>query len=137
MMPARQELKTLMSTMCSFGLMHIMDQGIIYRDWFDKAWNCIFDFGYGSDDVEHFFTWEKQPVTTDAKDIRMTIAKRKDGKTLLMIGNLGPAVSAKLNLDGLQYGKYSLSDAENGTAIAGNTIAVEERGFALVLVEKQ
>jgi hypothetical protein len=132
-----RELKTLMSTMCSFGLMHIMDQGIIYRDWFDKAWNCIFDFGYGSDDVEHFFTWEKQPVTTDAKDIRMTIAKRKDGKTLLMIGNLGPAVSAKLNLDGLQYGKYSLSDAENGTAIAGNTIAVEERGFALVLVEKQ
>lgn len=132
-----RELKTLMSTMCSFGLMHLMDQGIIYSEWFDKAWNYIFDFGYGSNDVELFFTWEKQPVTTEAKDIRMTIAKRKDGKTLLMIGNLGSEVSAKLDLSGLKYGKYSLSNAENGAAIADSTITVEEHGYALVLIEEQ
>ncbi len=132
-----RELKTLMSTMCSFGLMHLMDQGIIYRDWFDKAWNYIFDFGYGREDVELFFSWEKQPVSTDTKDIRMTVARRKDGKTLLMIGNLGAAVSAKLNLSGLEYSKYALSNAENGASITDNTVSVDEHGYALVLIEKQ
>ncbi|MFA6929906.1 MAG: hypothetical protein WCT05_06235 [Lentisphaeria bacterium] len=131
-----RELKTLMSTMCSFGLMHLMDQGLIYRDWFDKAWNYIFDFGYGRDDVELFFTWEKQPVTTDAKDIRMTVAKRKDGKTLLMIGNLGDAVRTKINLSDLGYNEYTLSNAENGAAVAENTISVDEHGYTLVLIEK-
>ncbi len=132
-----RELKTLMSTMCSFGLMHLMDQGILYRDWFDKAWNYIFDFGYGREDVELFFSWEKQPVSTDAKDIRMTIAKRKDGKTLMMIGNLGAAVSARLDLSGLEYERYTLSNVENAIPITDNIVPVDEHGYALVLIEKQ
>jgi len=136
-MPRRErELKSLMSTMCSFGILHIMDQFLLYRQWFDDAWNLIFDFGFGKPDVEMFFTWEKQPVTTTAPHVRMTVLKRKDGKVLLLIGNLGEACFAPLDCSGLGYTKWTLRNAENQALLMDNTVPLERHGYALILVEK-
>ncbi|MBQ6474416.1 MAG: hypothetical protein IJJ33_20715 [Victivallales bacterium] len=131
-----RELKSLMSTMCSFGLLHLMDQNLLYRKWFDDAWNLIFDFGFGREGVEMFFTWEKQPVTTTAPHVRMTVLKRKDGKTLLLIGNLGEACFAQLDCSGLGCSKWTLRNAENQALLMDGGLPLERHGYALILVEK-
>jgi len=120
--------------------MNITDQGVPLskNTYFRDAVNIVFDFGFGDPGVEIFPYWGEQtpPVTHDAKDIRMTVARRPDGKTLLMIGNLGEKTQVRFDLTKLGYPNSRLSNAETKQVLATPEISVERRSYALVMIEK-
>lgn len=136
---ARQEreLKSLMGFMCAYGIFSLQDQGIIYRPWFDKAWNIVFDFGWGRPDVtpHYFYDETPAPVTHTGKDVRLTVARKKDA-ALLMFGNLGEATTFDIDVSGLGFGKAKIVDAETGRPVACNGIALARHGYRLLSVSR-
>ncbi len=136
----KNELDSLLAVMFAYGFMNITDQGVPLskNTYFRDAVNIVFDFGFGDPGVEIFPYWGEQtpPVTHDAKDIRMTVARRPDGKTLLMIGNLGEKTQVRFDLTKLGYPNSRLSNAETKQVLATPEISVERRSYALVMIEK-
>jgi hypothetical protein len=138
-----EEVKTLIATSFGFALMNHSDQGVERgHKEYASARDLVFSFGYGSPNVKIFPFWgkKKQPVSCDAKDIRMTVAVRPDGKALLMIGNLGNKVKATFDLSGLNYKNCIIKNAETGAKLSEGqkvTIEVPYHGYALIKVSEQ
>ncbi len=134
------ELKTLIAESFGFALMNHCDQGV-ERDHenYATARDFVFGFGYGAPDVKTlpFYGKEKQPVTCNTKDIRMTQIIRPDGKALLLIGNMGGAVKAEFDLSGLGYGKCKLTDIFTGKTLETPSLEIPRHGYALIQIEKQ
>lgn len=132
-----RELISLMSYMCAYGLFALNDQGVVGgNERFEKAWNRVFDFGWGKPHVEQFQYWNEykvQPVTHTGRNIRLTVAK-KEGSALLLFGNLGDAETFTFDEKGLGFGSVSLVDAETGEALASREITVGRHDFRQVLV---
>ena len=61
---------------------------------------------------------------------------RPDGKTLLMVGNLGGNVRAKFDLSGLNYKNYTITDVYTGKVLSSAEIDVPRLGYALLKIEK-
>ena len=124
--------------MCAYGVFAISDQPILRRDWFEKAWNTVFDYGWGRPDVEQHFYWDgkPQPVSHDGRDVRLTVAK-KPGSALLMFGNLGDAAEFSFDVSGLALGDVRLVDAETGTSLEKPTLRIDRHGYRLVKVERK
>lgn len=134
------ELRTAFSLMCAYGIMKLHEQNMIYDKDFDNAWNTVFNFGFGDPDVQYlpFWGYEKQPVVCDAKDVRMTVLVRKDGRALILVGNLGDQVKATFDVSGLCYKNFTARDACSGKEIAKNanpSINIERHGYALIEID--
>ena len=133
-----RELISLMGFMCAYGFFSLSDQGIVGGNTrFEKAWNMVFDFGWGRPEVEQFQYWNEyqtQPVTHTGKDVRLTVAKKADS-ALLMFGNLGDDAEIDFDVSGLGFGKVALIDAETGKALGEPKLSVARHGFRLVRVE--
>jgi len=134
-----EEMKTLLAESFGFALMNHCDQGVERNHKnYAAARDAVFSFGYGAPDVRTipFYSKEKQPVTCNAGDIRMTQVIRPDGKALLMIGNMGDTVKADFNLSGLGYGKCKITDVFTGKVIDAPSVEIPRHGYALLKIEK-
>ena len=90
-------------------------------------------FGYGTKDVEHFpgYSPEKNPVKCTPERVRITTLKHKNGKVMLLIGNLGEKAVVKLDLSDLPI--KDLKNAENGKAILNNTFELPAYDCAVLI----
>ena len=133
-----RELRTLMSVMCAYGIFSLDDADTAYAPWFAKAWNTVFDFGWGRPDVKPhwFYDGRPQPVKHDGADVRLTVAERAD-EALLMFGNLGEAATVAFDVSGLGFGDAAICDAETGEPLPKPEISITRRGYALVKVVRR
>lgn len=133
-----RELRSLMGFMCAYGMFSICDQNIIPRAWFDKAWNTVFDFGWGRPGVKQHFYWDgkPQPVTHDGRDVRVTVAEKSDA-ALLMFGNLGDAAKVRFDVSGLGFGKVRMTDIDTGAVIDSPVIDIVRHGYRMIRVDKE
>ena len=133
-----RELVSLMSFMCAYGFFSLNDQGLVGGNTrFEKAWNCVFDFGWGRPEVEQYQYWNEyqvQPVTHTGKDIRLTVAKKHDA-ALLLFGTVGEGATVSFDISGLGFGSAKLTDAETGLPLVQPEIAVGRHDFRQILVE--
>ena len=131
----QRELKTLFALMCACGVFALEDQSIVYADWFDKAWNIVYDAGWGKADAEMHWYHDglPQPVVHDGRDVRVTSVKR-GGSALVMFGNLGEEADVKFDVSGLGLGDAALSDAETGEAVSAGRLHIGRHGYRLVRV---
>ena len=131
-----KELISLVAYMCAYGVFALNDQLILRRDWFEKAWNTVFDFGWGRPEVEQHFYWDgkPQPVSHNGRDVRLTVAK-KPGAALLMFGNLGDATDVTFDVSGLSFREARLVDAETGAAFDAPRIHIDRHGYRLVRID--
>ena len=132
-----QELRSLMGFMCAYGIFSLQDQGILYRPWFDRAWNIVFDFGWGKPGVvpHYYYDETPAPVKHSGKDVRLTVAQKKDS-ALLMFGNLGEATTFDIDVAGLGFGRARLIDAETGSVLAPSKVNIGRHGHRLIYVMK-
>ena len=137
---ARQEreLKSLMGFMCAYGVFSIADQMIPKCDWFSRAWNMVFDYGWGRPHVKQHFYYDGnlQPVSHDGKDVRLTVAEKKNS-ALLMFGNLGDDADVTFDVGGLGFGDVVLRDALTGETLSAPKVHLDRHGYAMVLVERK
>ncbi|MFA6929902.1 MAG: glycoside hydrolase domain-containing protein [Lentisphaeria bacterium] len=137
-----EEVKTLIATSFGFAIMNHCDQGVERgHKEYAFARDTIFSFGYGDPSVQIYPFWgkEPQPVRCSAPDIRLTSVVRPDGKTLLLIGNLGEEVRVNLDLSGLRYSRFTATDLYSGNVFEPSTnpvIEIAQHGYALLKVEK-
>ena len=133
------QLKSLMAFMCAYGIFHLTDQGTLYRPWFEKAWNIVFDYGWGRPEVTGHWYYDKnpQPVSHTGRNVRLTVAEKKGRSALLMFGNLGDGEVIAFDVAGLGLGDVRISDAETGDEIGNPEISVDRHGYRMVLVEKR
>ena len=128
-----RELKSLMGYLCAYGFFTMNDQGIIRREWFQKAWNIPFDYGIGEDRIEHHFYYDgkPQPFLHDAKDVRVNVLERKDGTgSLVLVGNLGDETTFALRpASGAAFG---YTDAMSGEVVDPSAVKVERHGFRMI-----
>ena len=132
-----RELRTLMAHMCAYGYFSLSDQEIVPRDWFVKAWNIVYDFGWGRPHVKihHYYDETPSPVRHDGKDVRLTVAS-KPGSALLLFGNLGDDADVTFDASGLGFGNVKVSDAETGKALPGNRFRIDRHGYRMFKVER-
>ena len=132
-----RELRSLMALMCAYGFFTLDEQGIVYRDWFEKAWNTVFDFGWGKPEVKIHFYYDEEPspVTHNGRDVRLTVAEKADA-ALLLFGNLGDDTDVSFDPSGLHFGGSRISDAETGEELASNSFHVARHGYRMIKVER-
>ncbi len=129
----KQVAKSATAILLGYALVNLEDQGFGFAEnqFVCKVLNIIYDFGYGDPGVEIYPFWgdRPQPVTHDGKDVRMTVVRRRDGRTLLMLGNLGKAVT--VNLKGIPA-DAKLFNPETGKPISGHQVKLDYHSYALV-----
>ena len=130
-------LHSLIGYMCAYGCFSIVDQGLIHRDWFEKAWNIPFDYGWGKPEVEQFQYWNEEkavPVTHTGRNVRVSVGRKKDS-ALVMFGNLGDAENITFDLAGLGFGSDAkVTDAETGKPFEGTKLSLDRFGYRMLLV---
>jgi hypothetical protein len=132
-----RELRSLMALMCAYGFFSLDDQGIVRCDWFEKAWNTVYDFGWGRPDVRIHFYYDEtpHPVTHNGKDVRLTVAAKSDS-ALLLFGNLGEDAHVSFDLSGLGFAAGRVFDAETGETLKSNSFHIERHGYRMIKVER-
>jgi len=134
-----RELKSLFGLMCAIGVFALNDQGIVNADWFDKAWNTVFDAGWGKPDSEMhwYYDGKPQPVTYTGKNVRVNVCKRGNA-ALLAFGNFGDAETVSFDATGLGFGATAVAeDAETGLAVDAARLAVARHGYRLVRIRRK
>jgi len=112
--------RTLFAVGFAFDILNFTDPGSREEDGsplFNGLQKLVRGFGYGMENVEHFpgYEPEKNPVSCTPKQVRITTLKRKDGKIMLLVGNLGDAAKVKLGFNGITVS--GLRNAETGAAV--------------------
>jgi len=86
---------------------------------FNRLWRKLFEFGYGTKDVEVVTFWDEgapKVVTTKDRDARITVYRRKDSAHAVVavcdMGNRERQV--KVDISGLKYKNAVVSDFETG-----------------------
>jgi len=132
-----REMRSLMSLMCAYGFFGLSDQNMFYLASFEKAWNTVFDFGWGKPEVKIHFYYDEEPspVTHNGKDVRLTVAEKADA-ALLLFGNLGDDTDVSFDPSGLRFGNVKISDAETGEKLDSNTFHVARHGYRMIKVER-
>jgi hypothetical protein len=132
-----RELRSLMALMCAYGFFSLDDQGIVRCDWFEKAWNTVYDFGWGRPDVRIHFYYDEtpHPVTHNGKDVRLTVAAKSDS-ALLLFGNLGEDAHVSFDLSGLGFAAGRVFDAETGETLKSNSFHIDRHGYRMIKVER-
>ena len=114
--------RTLFAVGFAFDMLNFTDPGSREEDGsplFNGMQKLVRGFGYGMENVAHFpgYEPEKNPVKCLPEHVRVTTLKRRDGRLMLLIGNLGEAAKVKLRFQGMAVS--SLRNAETGREIAG------------------
>ena len=130
-----RELKSLIGFMFAYGIFSVEDQGL-YSDLpeFEKAWNAVFDYGWGRPEVEQICYWDdtkEKPVMHTGRDVRLTVAK-KARSMLLMFGNLGEATEFSFETKG--GGEYDCVDVMTGRPVDPAHVTIGRHGYRLVLL---
>lgn len=134
-----RELKSLFGLMCAIGVFALQDQGIVNADWFDRAWNIVFDAGWGKpgSEMHWYYDGKPQPVTHNGKRVRVNVCRR-GGSALLAFGNFGEAENISFDVSRLGFGKGAeVRDAETGRPVDTKSLNVPRHGYRLVRVEKK
>lgn len=133
-----REMRSLMSLMCAYGFFCLSDQNMFHVESFEKAWNTVFDFGWGKPEVKiHFYYDEtRPPVTHNGRDVRLTVAEKAD-VALLLFGNLGDEAVVSFDSSGLRFKAGKISDAETGEAITPTSFHVARHGYRMIKVERE
>ena len=132
--------RTMLAVLFAQDVLLFDDTGTKMFDFWKNAINLVRGFGYGDPGVDVFPGWDlENPVkVVGAKDVRVTTVRRPDGKTLLLVGNLGDKVSATFDLSQLGYKNCVVRNAETGREVsAGQKVTTDlpEHEYALLLVE--
>ena len=119
----------------AFDMLNFWDPGSREEDGstlFNSMQFLVRNFGYGTDDVEHFpgYAPEKSPVTCSPSQVRITVLKHKDGRIMLLTGNLGKAAKVKLKFNGIKVS--DLKNAENGKIIENGEFDLPEHDCAVL-----
>ncbi len=132
-----KELRSLFALMCAYGFFSLDDQGIVYREWFEKAWNIVYDFGWGRPEtrIHFYYDEEPSPVVHDGKDVRLTVAEKADS-ALLLFGNLGDDVDVTFDSSGLRFKVGKVTDAETGDELSSNSLHVSRHGYRMIKIER-
>jgi hypothetical protein len=71
-----RELKSLFGLMCAIGVFALQDQGIVNADWFDRAWNIVFDAGWGKpgSEMHWYYDGKVQVDESDAEFLDLPMA---------------------------------------------------------------
>ena len=85
---------------------------------YNILWRKLFNFGYGTNDVEVLTYWEEgnpQPVKVLDKDARITVYRRKNTPyAVVAVCDMGSTTRpVKVDISGLKYKNISVSDFEN------------------------
>ncbi len=126
----RPALRSLLAYTFAFDLFFQLEAGVKPRpDFYVNAHNLIRNFGYGDDSGTTVYPGydPENPVKCDAGHVRVTTLKRKDGKYLLLVGNLGETARVNFTLPG----KFSMKNAETGAPEA-MPVPVAKYGYALL-----
>ena len=128
-----RELKSLIGFMYAYGIFAVEDQGLYSNlPEFEKAWNAVFDYGWGRPEVEQICYWDdtkEKPVTHTGRDVRLTVA-RKSQSMLLMFGNLGEATEFSFETKG--KARYDYIDGMTGRPVDPAHVAIERHGYRLI-----
>jgi hypothetical protein len=111
----------------------------VNADWFDRAWNIVFDAGWGKpgSEMHWYYDGKVQPVTHNGKRVRVNVCRR-GGSALLAFGNFGEAENISFDVSGLGFGKGAeVRDAETGRPVDTKSLNVPRHGYRLVRVEKK
>ncbi|MBQ6473686.1 MAG: hypothetical protein IJJ33_17000 [Victivallales bacterium] len=113
---------SLLSLSFSYDLLCQTDAGLTKTDEWKKVQNYIRNFGYGREDTVVWPGWsEDNPVKLSPGNTRCTTVRRKDGKTLLLLGNRGDEETVRITLAAEQA-----SEALSGARLSiGRTLNVE------------
>ena len=135
----QEQVKSLISWSFASGLMTHCDQGVLrgQKD-FQVMRDEIFSFGFGrpGNKTIAYYDKEPQPIKCKAPMVRTTQVIRPDGKTLLMVGNMGDKVTATFDLSGLNYKKYKITDVFTGKVLQKAEVELSRHGYALLKIEK-
>lgn len=131
---ARQH-RTLYAAGFAFDMLNFWDPGSREEDGsplFNSMQKLVRGFGYGTEEVEHFpgYEPEKNPVKCLPDHIRVTTLKRKDGRLMLLVGNLGEAAEVKLRFSGIRVS--GLRNAETGKEIVNAGFGLPEHDCAVL-----
>lgn len=132
-------LYSLLGYMCAYGCFSLVDQGLLYKPWFEKAWNVPFDYGWGKPEVRQICYWDDQPkpVTHTGRNIRVTVGQKADS-ALVMFGNLGDAESFAFDVSGLGFGsRVRVKDAVTGEPLTGRQLRLDRFGHKMLFVERK
>lgn len=132
-----REMHTLMSLMCAYGFFGLSDQNMFHLESFEKAWNTVFDFGWGKPEVKIHFYYDEEPspVAHNGRNVRLTVAEKADA-ALLLFGNLGDAADVSFDPSGLRFGSVRVYDAETGEELGSNSFHVARHGYRMIKVER-
>ena len=126
--------RTMFATCFAFDMLNLGDPGSVEENipLYFKTLSMVRGFGYGTDDVEHFPGYEmaKNPVKCTPASVRITTCKHKDGRIMLLVGNLGGAARVKLDLSAMPI--RELKNAETGAAIINGEFDLAKHDFAIL-----
>lgn len=133
-----ENLRAVMAYGCAYGIFNFVDQGTLYTPWFEKAWNIVFDFGWGKPEVTpHWYYVGKQPVVHTGKGVRLTVAEKKDA-ALLMFGNIAEETETfTFDVSGLGFGAVRITDAETGDVLEKPELTMGRYSYRLIRVERK
>lgn len=132
-----REMRSLIGYMFAYGIFSLVDQGLYNSvPEFERAWNAVFDYGWGRPDVEQICYWDEskeKPYVHSGCDVRLTVA-RKGRSALLMFGNLGDAAEFSIKaVDG--SAPVLFTDVMSGEAVDSSHVKIERHGYRLLLAE--
>jgi len=135
-------VRSLLAVMFYNGLMNQHDSGLPHPDFYKKALNKVWDFGYGDiKNVKVFPGWaEDNPVKSSQPEVRCTVLERNDRKTMLLVGNIGDACKVELDISALKYSSCRINDAETGKelgAVPKLSLELPKYGYAILIVEPE
>ena len=130
--------RTLYAAGFAFDMINFTDPGSIEVNGgplFNAMQFLVRNFGYGTKEVEHFpgYLPESNPVRCTPAQVRITTLKHRNGKAMLLVGNLGKAAQVKLDLRKLPL--KNLKNAETGKDIDKDTFFLPEHDCAVLAGE--
>lgn len=129
-----REMRSLIGFMFAYGIFSIVDQGLYNSvPEFEKAWNAVFDYGWGKPEVEQICYWDEskdKPYVHDGRDVRLTIA-RKAGSALLMFGNLGERTEFSVEVVD-RRAPATFTDVMTGASVDPAHVRIERHGYRLI-----
>ncbi|MBE6380185.1 MAG: hypothetical protein E7047_04580 [Lentisphaerae bacterium] len=126
--------RTLLAVGFAFDVLNFYDAGSCedqLSGYYPKTLSLVRQFGYGTGEVEHFpgYLPEANPVKCTPAQVRITTLKHKDGRLMLLVGNLGEKCQVKLTVPD---NFVDLVNAENGQRIVNHSFELKKHDNAIL-----
>jgi len=133
-----REMRSLIGYMFAYGIFSLVDQGLYNNiPEFEKAWNYVFDYGWGKPEVDQICYWDEskeKPYVHDGKDVRLTIARKADS-ALLMFGNLGKKTEFSVGVVD-KSAPCTYVDVMTGKNVDPAHVEIGRHGYRLILARR-